>query len=117
MAKSTENKEYTMLKVRDRDGKVYTLQFNRRGVEAMERAGFKFDMDNAPNTSMRDLFRGAFRMNHKGITPEKVDDIWDYQTQKEKLIPILYRLYLQPLEDLMSEPEDADNENPTWETA
>lgn len=126
MAKSTENnetigtakeKDFTFVNIRDKDGTVYKLQFNRRISEAMERDGFRFDMDNAPQTSIRDLFRGAFRMHHKGIMPERVDAIWDCQRGKDKLIAMLYRLYLKPLEELMAEPEsNGEDENPTWET-
>ena len=119
MAKSTDKpmeKEFTSVVVRDKNGTPFTLEFNRRGVEAMERGGFKFDMDAAPQTSIRDLFRGAFRMHHRGITPERVDEIWEVQKNKEGLVPVLYRLYLQPLNDLMAEPEGTGDENPTWET-
>lgn len=123
MAKSTENtetmqgmeKEFTFVNVKDAVGNVYKLQFNRRISEAMEREGFVFDMDNKPQTSIRTLFRGAFRMNHKGMMPEKIDAIWDFQKGKDKLIALLYRLYLKPLEELMAEPESNEDENPTWE--
>lgn len=124
MAKTQENeianamnaeKDIQFIKVRDENGNVYTLQFNRRISEAMEREGFVFDMDNKPQITIRTLFRGAFRMNHKGMMPEKIDAIWDAQRGKDKLIAFLYRLYLKPLEDLMKEPDDNGDENPTWE--
>lgn len=120
MAKSTENanmeKDFTYVNIRDAEGNTYKLQFNRRISEAMENEGFHFDMENAPQTSIRTLFRGAFRMHHKGMMPERVDRIWEYQRGKDKLIAMLYRLYLKPLEELMSEPDAPEDENPTWET-
>lgn len=127
MAKSTENAvenaaiiteekepEINYIDIRDRDGKTYRLEFNRRISEAMEREGFVFDMDNKPQTTIRTLFRGAFRMHHKGIMPEKTDAIWDFQRDKSKLIAYLYNMYLKPLNDLLAEPEGEADENPTW---
>lgn len=126
MAKSTEltaveNTEVTKDKepeinyidIFDEDGRSYRLQFNRRISEAMEREGFVFDMENKPQTTIRTLFRGAFRMHHKGMMPERIDAIWDVQRGKTKLIAYLYSMYLKPLNDLLEEKEDGD-ENPTW---
>ena len=126
MAKSTEltaveNTEVTKDKepeinyidIFDEDGRSYRLQFNRRISEAMEREGFVFDMENKPQTTIRTLFRGAFRMHHKGMMPERIDAIWDVQRGKTKLIAYLYSMYLKPLNDLLEEKDDGD-ENPTW---
>lgn len=126
MAKSTEltaveNTEVTQDKepeinyidIFDEDGRSYRLQFNRRISEAMEREGFVFDMENKPQTTIRTLFRGAFRMHHKGMMPERIDAIWDVQRGKTKLIAYLYSMYLKPLNDLLEEKDDGD-ENPTW---
>ena len=125
MAKSTEltaveNTEVTQDKepeinyidIFDEDGRSYRLQFNRRISEAMEREGFVFDMENKPQTTIRTLFRGAFRMHHKGMMPERIDAIWDVQRGKTKLIAYLYSMYLKPLNDLLEEKDDG--ENPTW---
>lgn len=125
MAKSTEltaveNTEVTQEKeqeinyidIFDEDGRSYRLQFNRRISEAMEREGFVFDMENKPQTTIRTLFRGAFRMHHKGMMPERIDRIWDIQRGKTKLIAYLYSLYLKPLNDLLEEKDE--DENPTW---
>ena len=126
MAKSTEltaventtainedKQEINYIDIRDESGRTYRLQFNRRISEAMEREGFVFDMDNKPQTTIKTLFRGAFRMHHKGMMPEKIDKIWDAQRGKSKLIAYLYGMYLKPLNDLLEEPEE-DEENPTW---
>ena len=127
MAKSTENavenaaniteekeQEINYIDIRDRDGKTYRLEFNRRISEAMEREGFVFDMDNKPQTTIKTLFRGAFRMHHKGMMAERIDKIWDAQRGKTKLIAYLYSLYMKPLGDLLAEPDENDEENPTW---
>lgn len=105
--------EINFIDIQDEDGRKYRLQFNRRISEAMEREGFVFDMENKPNTTITTLFRGAFRMHHKGMMPEKIDKIWKFQRGKSKLIAYLYSLYMKPLGELLDE-EKGDEENPTW---
>ena len=105
--------EINFIDIQDEDGRKYRLQFNRRISEAMEREGFVFDMGNKPNTTITTLFRGAFRMHHKGMMPEKIDKIWKFQRGKSKLIAYLYSRYMKPLGELLDEEKD-DEENPTW---
>ena len=105
--------EINYIDIRDESGRTYRLQFNRRISEAMEREGFVFDMENKPQTTIKTLFRGAFRMHHKGMMPERIDEIWNVQKGKTKLIAYLYSLYLKPLGELLNEDEN-DDENPTW---
>ena len=111
---ASEEKDFSSIIVRDKAGNRYTLEFSRKVVESMERRGFKLDMD-YPNSNIRELFRGAFQKNHRGISPERVDKIWEEQKGKDELLGALVKLYMKPLETLMAEPEDED-ENPTWET-
>lgn len=105
--------EINYIDIRDESGRTYRLQFNRRISEAMEREGFVFDMENKPQTTIKTLFRGAFRMHHKGMMPERIDEIWKVQKGKTKLIAYLYSLYLKPLGELLNE-DESDDENPTW---
>jgi len=108
-------KEYTKLIISD-EGSKYTLEFNARVVKNMERNGFKIDTD-YPNTMVESLFVGAFQMHHKGMTRERIMDIWGRQNKKDELLGVLIKLYMKPLEDLMDEPNKGDeNEDPTWET-
>ena len=113
---ATKEKELNYLTVRDEDGNKYKLEFNSRIVKRMERNGFKVDTD-YPNTMIDELFTGAFQMHHKGMMPEKIRDIWRFQNKKDELLGILIKLYMKPLEDLMNEPEGAEESDPTWETA
>ena len=109
-------KDFTKVVISDKEGIKYTLEFNARVIKNMERRGFQLNTD-YPYTMIDDLFLGAFQMHHKGITPERVKEIWKQQTKKDELLGILTKLYMKPLEELMAEPEDeAENENPTWET-
>ena len=109
-------KEYSKLIIRDQDGNRYTLEFNARVVKNMERKGFKVDTD-YPLTMIDDLFLGAFQMHHKGISPERAKDIWKFQSKKDELLAALIKIYMMPLQDLMGESGDGEDEDPTWETA
>lgn len=108
--------EFTRLMVRDGNGNKYTLEFNARVVKNMERNGFKVDTD-YPNTMIDELFAGAFQMHHKGMSRERIREIWKAQSKKDELLGALTKLYMKPLEDLMDEPEEAEGADPTWETA
>lgn len=109
-------KDFSQLKITDREGNRYTLEFNSRVVKNMERKGFKIDTD-YPLSMIDDLFLGAFQMHHKGIMPERAKEIWKFQKGKDELLGVLIKLYMKPLEDMMDE-EDGGDENgtPTWET-
>ena len=113
---AAEEKKINFITLRDEKGNSYKLEFNARIVKNMERSGFKVDTD-YPYTMIEKLFVGAFQMHHKGMMPERIMEIWSYQTQKDKLLGILTQLYMKPIEDLMDEKSDEENENPTWETA
>ena len=113
---ATKEKEFTKIIITDKDGVKYTLEFNSRVVKNMERRGFKIDTD-YPYTMIDEIFLGALQMHHKGVTPDKAKEIWGCQTRKDDLLGALVKLYMKPLEDLMADPEGAEeNENPTWET-
>lgn len=115
MAAATE-KEFTKVIIYDKEGNKYTLEFNARVVKNMERRGFKIDTD-YPYSMIDELFLGAFQMHQKWMTPDRAKKIWTDQTKKDDLLGVLTKLYMKPLEELMADPEGADeNENPTWET-
>ena len=108
-------KEFSKVIISDKAGDKYTLEFNARVVKSMERRGFKIDTD-YPRIMIEDLFVGAFQMHHKGMLPEKIMKIWAEQTKKDELLGVLTKLYMKPLEELMAEPEENENADPTWET-
>ena len=116
---AANEKEFSRVIIRDKDGKKYTLEFNARVVKSMERRGFKIDTD-YPQTMIEELFQGAFQMHAKengNPMPQKIKEIWKDQTKKDDLLGILTQLYMRPLQELMAEPEEADeNADPTWET-
>ena len=93
--------------------KDYTLEFNRRVVRQMEANGFVVDTEK-PATMITSLFRGAFQMHHRKISPELVEEIWDAQRGKDKLLTELIAMYTEPIASLMDEDEGGEDENPTW---
>lgn len=94
------------------NGDDYTLEFNRKIVKRMEENGFVVDT-NKPATMISDLFKGAFMMHHKRISPDLVEEIWDAQRGKDKLLGELVSMYTEPIASLMDE-EEGEDENPTW---
>jgi hypothetical protein len=113
---AANEKEFSKLIIKDEKGTSYTLEFNSRVVKSMERRGFKIDTD-YPLTMIDDLFLGAFQMHHKNISPDRVKEIWKFQNRKDDLLPVLIKLYMKPLEEMMEENNSGDeNETPTWET-
>ena len=116
MAADIKEEKFTKLILKDHSGARYTLEFNAAVVKRMQRNGFKVDSD-APNVMIEELLVGAFQMHHKGMTPKQIMDIWDCQRKKDDLLAALIKLYMQPLEALMAEPEGDEDADPTWETA
>lgn len=94
-------------------GNDYTLEFNRKTVRRMEESGFVVDT-NKPATMITDLFKGAFMMHHRKISPDLVEKIWDAQKKKDELLSILIQMYSEPIAALMDEEEAGEDENPTW---
>ncbi len=88
-------------------GKEYTLEFNRKAVETLERQGFVAgDFTEKPMTVLPTLFRGAFLMHHPTIKREIVDEIFAIMTNKQELIGKLAEMYNEPILALIEEPEE-----------
>lgn len=117
-AKLEKGKEFSKVIIKDEEGRKYTLEFNRRVVDAMEKNGFKLDPE-APVSMVSELVQGAFRMHsreHGKLTPDRIMEIWAIQRKKDELLTALTTLYMKPVNDLMAEPE-GESDDPTWETA
>lgn len=94
-------------------GVDYTLEFNRRIVRRMEEGGFKIDTDK-PATMITELFKGAFQMHHRRISPDLAEEIWDAQRDKDGLLTTLVTMYTEPIAALMDEDSEGEDETPTW---
>lgn len=88
-------------------GKDYKLEFTRRTVQEMEREGFEVDnIQSKPMTALPALFAGAFKANHRFMKRDLVDEIYLAMPDKEGLIQKLAEMYNEPLQSLLSEPDE-----------
>lgn len=74
----------------------YTLEFSRKTVAAAERRGFALDqIASRPLTTCQDLFHFAFLKNHRSISKETTDELFDDLggIEAEGLIERLVALY------------------------
>lgn len=100
---------------------AYTLEFTRETVSMLEQNGLSLsdvqnlkDMDKPINTIMM-LFTGAFLAHHRkaaSITT-LIDEIWETIPDKEGLLGNLIDMYVEPVESMMSEPEEEKGKT-TW---
>lgn len=96
-------------------GTNYTLEFNRKTVQAMERDGFIVqEIESKPMTALPMLFAGAFRMHHRFIKRELIDEIYDAMPNKDDLIGKLAEMYNEPLVALLNEPEEGSEKKVEW---
>jgi len=97
-----------------RSGKVYTLEFNRKAIETMERQGFvPSEITDKPATMLPMLFRGAFIMHHPTVKRDVVDALYDAIPDKTTLIEKLVDMYSEPILSLIGDSE-ADEGNVEW---
>jgi hypothetical protein len=96
------------------NGTEYTLEYTRRTVEQMEKAGFVAeDIKTKPMLMLPQLFAGAFLAHHKFTKPEVIDEIYAKMTNKGELIGKLAEMYNEPILALIDEPAES-SENLTW---
>ena len=92
------------------ENKDYTLEFNRRVVENMERQGFSIDkVESMPMTMIPMLFAGAFIKNHPSIKRAKLEQIYDELPDKSDTIEALLEMLAETYESL-SGGEESDGE-------
>lgn len=90
-----------------RSGKVYTLEFNRKAIEAIERQGFVLsELFDKPMTMLPLLFRGTFLMHHPNIRRDVVDALYDAIPDKTALIEKLVDMYNEPVLTLITDSEE-----------
>lgn len=95
-------------------GEVYTLEYTRKSVEAMERRGLKLsELSDKPMTTLPLLFTGAFLAHHKFLKQEVIDEIFAQTPNREDLLHTLIEMYNEPVTALMSDPEE-NSGNASW---
>lgn len=98
-------------------GTDYTLEYNRRSIEQMERQGFVAgEITSKPMTVLPTMFAGAFLKNHRKVKRELIDDIFGHIPNKQDLIAKLAEMYNEPIEALFDDPEETEG-NATWEAS
>ena len=91
------------------EGSKYTLAFNRKTVQMLSRSGFRTDMiSDQPAIGIPMLFRGAFMVHHRMIKEDLTDRIWKAVPDKDKFLSKLVEMYLEPINDLLADPEEDD---------
>ena len=94
------------------NGTEYTLEFNRATVRKMEADGFDIsEASKKPLTFLTDLFAGAFKMHHRFVKPNVIDELQARFSDKDKLIQRLIEMYSETLESLSNNEGDEDKEN------
>jgi hypothetical protein len=97
------------------EGSTYTLSFNRKTVQQLTRQGFKPDMiTEQPAIGIPMLFKGAFLVHHRMIRDDLTDKIWESLKNKSELIGKLMEMYVEPINELISEPEEDEEKNVDW---
>lgn len=92
----------------------YTLEFTRKVVRDMEAEGFSFrKMNDAPATFMPRLFEGAFRLHHRKIKKELINEIYKHIPDKQDLMEALVEMYNDAVDTLFEEPEESEK-NVQW---
>lgn len=93
------------------EGKDYTLEYNRKAIEMMERRGFvASDLSDKPMTTLPLLFAGAFHMHHPYIKRDVIDRIFDKLGSKAELMTKLVEMYNEPMDAMMDEPNEGNVE-------
>lgn len=96
-------------------GQEYTLEFTRGSVRMMEERGFVLPQLGDKGISIiPDLFAGAFIARHRFVKKELINEIFEHTTGKMELLGVLIEMYNEPLEALMSEPEESAEGNAVW---
>ena len=96
------------------NGETYTLEYTRRTVSDMERAGFDWrDIKSKPMSTYPMLFYGAFLAHHRKIKESLTKEIYDKTPQREELTGKLAEMYADTLNTLFEEPEESEK-NASW---
>lgn len=94
--------------------KEYTLEYTRRTIREMEKAGFiAEDISTKPVTTLPMLFAGAFKAHHRNLNPQLIEEIFENLGDRQELITKLGEMYSEPVLSLIQGEENAEG-NVTW---
>lgn len=91
---------------------TYVLEFSKNSVQYAEQHGFILaELSQKPITRIPELFHYAFRKNHKGITKERTDEIFErMKGLPDGMLERLIELYLEPYACLIQDDEAEQDE-------
>lgn len=95
----------------------YILEFNRRTASETEKLGLALsEISDKPATMVPILFSGAFRLHHKGIRQQLVDEIFAWMNHKDELVPALAEMYAESVNSLLGNDgeDEGDAGNANW---
>lgn len=93
---------------------TYTLEYNRMTIKMIESEGFDLEKFSSQLMTMVGLaFKGAFYKNHRNISQELIDEIYDQCDDKEKLISKITTMITECYQSLTEKPKNEGNV--TWE--
>lgn len=100
-------------------GKDYVLEYNRKAASQIEKAGFNVsEVETKIATNVPLLFQGAFIMHHRGVNPERIEEIFNSLGNREKLVPTLVEMVIETYNTLLEDNENDNNgeeKNVDWE--
>lgn len=91
----------------------FTLEFTRDSVKFAQFKGFNVDdIETKPMIAIPDLFYYAFRANHKNISREKVDKLFEgLGGMPSGMLERLMELYYLPYNTLISGDDEEERKN------
>ena len=92
--------EPILIKDKETEEVLYTLDFTRNTVSMAERRGFVLDdVTKFPLTGCRDLFYWALQAHHRNLRRDQADELFDSLggIEAEGLMKRLYELYNQAI--------------------
>lgn len=96
------------------EGVSYELGYTRATEQVMERQGFRYkEMEDKPATMIPLLVHGAFLLNHRSVSNETVDKVYDQIGDKDGFLAALLELYAEPLNAMLQE-DSSKEKKATW---
>lgn len=92
----------------------YCLEYDRNAIMAMEKEGFSLENIKSQSVTMTDIaFTYAFLKNHKKVTSQKINEIFESLHDKTGLLGALIEMYQEAYISIYSDNED-ESKNTEW---
>lgn len=99
----------------DYEKEHYVLEYNREAIKYIEQQGFVIgEVETKPATMIELAFRGAFFKNHKDISINKVNEIFDNIGDKTSLSSNLMAMIGETYNTLLDKNAKNSEKNITW---